>query len=140
MLLYNHMCLLIWTVFSGEQCGPWASCLRWGMWPMGILFSKLKWAFLIACRTFVCLWTFHIFFFFSRTTWPFSTKLGLKHPLVMRIQVCSNKGPQAFPRGDNKKKWKYDIYKNLLLKDHWANFNQTWHKSYLGDGDANLFK
>ena len=22
----NHMCLLIWTVFSGEHCGPWASC------------------------------------------------------------------------------------------------------------------
>ena len=25
-LWYNHMCLLIWTVFSGERCGPWASC------------------------------------------------------------------------------------------------------------------
>ena len=23
------MCLLIWTVFSGERCGPWASCLIW---------------------------------------------------------------------------------------------------------------
>ena len=22
------MCLLIWTVFSGERCGPWASCLK----------------------------------------------------------------------------------------------------------------
>ena len=22
----NYMCLLIWTVFSGEWCGPWASC------------------------------------------------------------------------------------------------------------------
>ena len=21
------MCLLIWTVFSGERCGPWASCI-----------------------------------------------------------------------------------------------------------------
>ena len=26
MLWYNYMCLLIWTVFSGERCGPWASC------------------------------------------------------------------------------------------------------------------
>ena len=26
-LWYNHMCLLIWTVFSGERCGSWASCL-----------------------------------------------------------------------------------------------------------------
>ena len=22
------MCLLIWTVFSGEWCGPWASCFK----------------------------------------------------------------------------------------------------------------
>ena len=28
MLWYNHMCLLIWTVFSGERCGPWASCCK----------------------------------------------------------------------------------------------------------------
>ena len=27
MLWYNHIWLLIWTVFSGERCGPWASCL-----------------------------------------------------------------------------------------------------------------
>ena len=26
MLWYKNMCLLIWTVFSGEGCGPWASC------------------------------------------------------------------------------------------------------------------
>ena len=26
MLWYNHMCTLIWTLFSGERCGPWASC------------------------------------------------------------------------------------------------------------------
>ena len=25
-LWYYHMCLLIWTVFSGERCGPWACC------------------------------------------------------------------------------------------------------------------
>ena len=23
------MCLLIWTVFSGERWGPWASCFKW---------------------------------------------------------------------------------------------------------------
>ena len=31
-------------------------------------------------------------------------------------------------------------YFRLLLKNHWANFNQTWHKASLGDGDSNLFK
>ena len=25
-------------------------------------------------------------------------------------------------------------YLRLLLKNHWANFNQTWHKASLGDG------
>ena len=29
---------------------------------------------------------------------------------------------------------------NLLLKNHWAYFNQTWHKASLGEGHSNLFK
>ena len=29
---------------------------------------------------------------------------------------------------------------HLLLKNHWANFNQTWHKAPLGGGDSSLFK
>ena len=40
MLLYNHMCLLIWTVFSGEPCGPWASCCE-------------LWIFFVSCKYFV---------------------------------------------------------------------------------------
>jgi hypothetical protein len=27
-----------------------------------------------------------------------------------------------------------------LLQNHWANFNQTWHKSSFGGGDSSLFK
>ena len=27
----------------------------------------------------------------------------------------------------------------LLLKNHWANFNQTWHKAFLGERDSSLF-
>jgi hypothetical protein len=27
----------------------------------------------------------------------------------------------------------------LLLQNHWANFNQTWHKSSMGGGDSKLF-
>ena len=30
--------------------------------------------------------------------------------------------------------------KNLLLQNRWANFNQTWHKASLDDGDTSLFK
>ena len=29
------MCLLIWTVFSGERCGPWASCSTFWCMPAG---------------------------------------------------------------------------------------------------------
>ena len=29
---------------------------------------------------------------------------------------------------------------HLLLQNHWANFNQTWHKASLGKGDSSLFK
>ena len=29
---------------------------------------------------------------------------------------------------------------HLLLQNHWANFNQTWHKVFLGEGDSSLFK
>ena len=29
---------------------------------------------------------------------------------------------------------------HLLLQNHWTNFNQTWHKAFLGEGDSSLFK
>ena len=70
---------------------------------------------------------------FSRTTGPISTKLSTKHPWMKGIQVSSNEGHCPFPKGDN-----YEIaktltkFKNLLLKNHWANLNQTWHKAFLG--------
>ena len=29
---------------------------------------------------------------------------------------------------------------HLLLQNHWVNFNQTWHKASLGEGNSSLFK
>ena len=29
---------------------------------------------------------------------------------------------------------------HLLLQNHWANFNQAWHKVSLGEGDSYLFR
>ena len=85
-------------------------------------------------------WNFKIFL--SRTTEPFSTKLVTKHPWVKGIQVCSNEWPRPFPRSDNCEKAKihWQTFKNLLLQNHWANFNQTLHKASLDEGDSNLFK
>jgi hypothetical protein len=31
-------------------------------------------------------------------------------------------------------------FKNLILQNNWASFNQTWHKLSLGQGDSHLFK
>ena len=31
-------------------------------------------------------------------------------------------------------------YIHLLLQNHWTNFNQTWHKASVGEGDSSLFK
>ena len=79
--------------------------------------------------------------FFSRTTWPFSTKLGTMHPRVKGIQVCLNEGPSFF-QGDIIGNTEYTLtnLKYLLLQNHWPNFNQTWHKASLGEGDSSLFK
>ena len=59
------------------------------------------------------------------------------YPWVKGIQVCSNDGPCPFPGGDN---WgivrkKLTTFKNLLVQNHWANFNHTWHKASVDDGD-----
>ena len=54
LLLINvmiyYMCLLIWTVFSGERCGPWASCSFIFM-PvlMHILSFWSKWGLIAPC-------------------------------------------------------------------------------------------
>ena len=62
--------------------------------------------------------------------------------LVKGIQICSNEGSRIFPRGVNKTYSENTLtkFKNLLLQNHWANFNQTWHKASLSEGDSNLFK
>jgi hypothetical protein len=53
------------------------------------------------------------------------------------IQDFSNKGSGLLQRGDNHKNVKMGMgsFKNLLLQNHWANFNQTWNRSSLGKRD-----
>ena len=36
--------------------------------------------------------------------------------------------------------WRVSSSKAILLQNHWANFNQTWHKASLSNGDSSLFK
>ena len=69
----------------------------------------------------------------------FCTKRQLQavHPWVMRVQVYSNEGPRPFSRGDNYEMEKFSI---RLLQNRWANFNQIWQKTSLGDEVSSLFK
>jgi hypothetical protein len=84
---------------------------------------------------------FYIFDFFSRTTGPILTKLGTNHPWGEGIQVCSNKGDYPSSRGDNSKRVKiHNFFKNLLLQNQQAEFNQTWYTLSLGKGNSSLFK
>jgi hypothetical protein len=75
--------------------------------------------------------------FFSRTSRPNSNKLDTNYSWVKEIQVCSNKWPGLLLRGYNHKNVKMGWGH---LKNHWAIFKQTWHKSSLGGGDSSLFK
>jgi hypothetical protein len=61
---------------------------------------------------------------------------------VKGIQVCSNKGPGPLQRGDNDKNVKrgWGNLKIFFLQNHWANFNQTWHKSSLEEENSSVFK
>ena len=58
---------------------------------------------------------------------------------MKRIEVCSNKGPHPFPRGDNYKLAKI----NLQMKksaEIVVKCIQIWHELALSDKDSSLFK
>ena len=62
-----------------------------------------------------------------------------KHFLVKGIRVI-NKGSRPFPRDNIKiaKKYVDKIFKIHLLQNHCANY-QTWHKTFLGEGDVSFY-
>jgi hypothetical protein len=65
----------------------------------------------------------HLKIFFSRTTRPILTRHGT---CLKGILVCSNEGDCPSPRGDNSEsKNTLKIFKNLLLQNQLAKFNQT---------------
>ena len=94
---------------------------------------KLKWAFLIVhllVHLSICQYKCHIFIFFSRTTGPFSTKLDAKRHWVKGIHEGL-----PFSKGDYKEIekihwWNLKIFFSRTMC--WTNFNQTWHKAFMG--------
>ena len=88
------MCLLIWTGFSGERCGPWASCsylsseptclynqshtLMWTMWPIGHCFKPIQWIHVCNNDNFALL-ELTLIFYFPLNRWNY---LLADHPWV----------------------------------------------------------
>jgi hypothetical protein len=48
----------------------------------------------------------HLKIFFSRTTWPILTRLGINYPWVKGIQIYSKEGDSPSPREDNSERIK----------------------------------
>ena len=96
------------------------------------LYMYLFWSQFIVVVVVVVVVKFSQFFFFSRTTGPHLIKPGTKHCLVKGIHVCANEDHIFFQGEIITKEWK--------SQKHWANFNQTWHKTSLGEGNSRVFK
>jgi hypothetical protein len=48
----------------------------------------------------------HLKIFFSKTTGPILSRLGINYPKGEGIHLCSNEGDYPSPRGDNSKRVK----------------------------------
>ena len=84
--------------------------------------------------------------------WPLTSRANLKglwHGFVYRAQLFSSPELKAQVSFSNQNLFVVVIvvgvvvnfsHFHLLLQNHWANFNQTWHKASLDERDSILFK
>ena len=108
---------------------------------------KPKWAFLITCRPSsvrpsVCLSVNFSHFHLLQNHWANFNQTWHKVSLCEGDSSLFKRRAPPFSKGRKlgNKKNKLTTVKNLLLQNHWANFNQTWHKASLDEGDSSLFK
>ena len=81
----------------------------------------------------------------SETTGPISIKFCKNVPLVILYQACSShldssKNMAARGRGLFSLYIYIENFKNLLVRNHWTNFNIILHKCSFGDPLPRLFK
>ena len=80
---------------------------------------------------------YHIFNFCLRTTRPISTKIQHKASLSEGDSSLFKWRATPFSKGGWYQKSENTFIKiKNLFQNHWANFNQTWHKASLVEGDA----
>ena len=83
--------------------------------------------------------------FFSRTTGPGKLKFIWKLPDMEEIQICSKYYPRGYDEatiGDQSLTYENtgNIFKNILLKNHWARKAKIYMKDFWYSGDSSLFK
>ena len=98
------------------------------------LIQRLKWAFLIKICPLSVLVVLIVVVNFSH----FQPNLAQNILGWRGFKFVQIKGPASF-QGEIIAKNILTNLKNLLLQNHWANFNQTWHKASLGEGNSSLF-
>ena len=141
MLWYNHMCLLIWTVFSDERCGPWSSCCNF--WYITLNFKNFH--IILCCNasnsknvlvyvhrlsklTLYYRWNLEIWirgFFFSKLDilhleWTISF---VNLVLIIKLQKFGSVNWWTFNKMFNS--WKYDYIKTTCISAILLRFNST---------------
>ena len=106
-------------------------------WPWCSIFSSPGLGHVSYCHhfsSFVRPSTFHILIFSSETTEPISTKLCWNDPWVAPFQNCVRWSwlPTKMATKLKIEKRGWNLKKNLLLWNYWANLNQTLLKWSLG--------
>ena len=107
----------------------------------------LKWAFLIkicplSVIVVVVVLNFSHFHLLLRNHWANFNQTWHKAYLGKGDSILIEWRPWPFSKGRKLQNSENTLtkLKNLLLQNHWANFNHTWHKASLGGGDSSLFK
>ena len=108
------------------------------------LSRRLKWAFLIkiCLLSIVVVVNFSHFHLLLQNHWTNFNQTWHKASLGEGDSSLFKRRAPPFSKGRNIRNSKNTLtnLKNILMQNHWTNFNQTWHKVSLGKGNSSLFK
>ena len=127
---YCYFCLIFPCIFTKNQCSTFKSVNQ----KLKFSLATFYWTKIEHLKyhktSFLCFLQFHISLFLAHLSWRLKWAILIKicplsvvNVVVVVVVVVVNFS-----------------HFHLLLQNHWANLNQTWHKASLGKGDSNFFK
>ena len=107
------MCLLIWTVFSGERCGPWASCLKIAQFFKNLLVINIKFTASSGWQI-TWLWTLCMFWLWtlSPLSWTTCQNSSRTRPLL-KWSKRSQKRPSKRLMNSRRTQKRYFQFQNI---------------------------